>query len=172
MVNSIVRQSGGLVRTSSEPGEGRTVKIYLPLVDETEPPTAHGETASHGSETVLIVEDEDGVRELLGRILTDAGYNVLEGRDGRDALVAASQYGSPIHLLVTDVVMPGMSDGKLAVELVGRRPQIEVLYISGYAESELRSRGVRSAENSFQNKPFTRDELLNKVRGLLDKRLV
>ena len=171
VVNSIVRQCGGMVRVTSEPGEGRTVKIYLPLIN----PRQSAEDfmagkSPRGFESVLVAEDEESVRELVGRMLTDAGYDVLEAHHGRDALKIADHHDGPIHLLVTDVVMPGMSGGELAQALLELRPGMEVLYISGYTNSEVLNRGVRQAEDSFLNKPFNRDELLRKVRALLDKR--
>lgn len=168
VVNSIVRQSGGVVRVTSEPGEGRTVKIYLPMVDEVPPPSALG-VSPRGNETVLIVEDEEGIRELVRRMLADAGYAVLEARNGKDALAAALRHHGPIALLVTDVVMPGMGGGELARALRERRPDTAVLYISGYADNEMLSRGVNRDEEPVLNKPFTGDELLHLVRGLLDK---
>lgn len=170
VVNSIVRESGGLVRVTSEPGEGRTVKLYLPLVDAARSEESSiGEPPPHGYETVLVVEDQDGVRELVGRMLADAGYEVLKARDGPDALLAAERHGR-IDLLVTDVVMPGMSGGELARALLDEQPRLEVLYISGYADTEILNRGVRRAEESFLGKPFNGDDLLRKVRALLDKR--
>ncbi len=168
VVNGIVRQSGGVVRVTSEPGEGRTVKIYLPLVDPALSTTLA--IAPSGNETVLVVEDEDGIRELVRRILADAGYEVLEAGDGKEALLVADRHDGPIHLLLTDVVMPGMSGGELGEALTGLRPDLEVIYISGYADSEVLNRGVHRTEDSFLNKPFQGDELLHKVRGVLDKR--
>jgi CheY-like chemotaxis protein len=138
------------------------------MVDETQPTSALGITP-RGNETVLIVEDEDGIRELVRRMLADAGYAVLEARNGKDALAAALRHHGPIDLLVTDVVMPGMGGGELARAMKERRPDAAVLYISGYADNEMLSRGVNRDEEPVLNKPFTGDELLHLVRGLLDK---
>ena len=167
-VNSIVRQSGGVLRVTSEPGEGRTVKIYLPLMEEPLSVPGTGVLPT-GHETVLVVEDEEGIRELLRRMLTDAGYRALEAHNGKDALATAVRHDPPIDLLVTDVVMPGMGGGELARTLRERRPDLPVLFISGYADPEVTSRGVDRSEDTVLNKPFTGDELLRRVRGLLDR---
>jgi two-component system cell cycle sensor histidine kinase/response regulator CckA len=168
VVSSIVRQSGGIVRVTSEPGEGRTVKIYLPLLDET-PTSSKLGIRPRGNETVMVVEDEDGIRELVKRMLSDAGYATLEARHGKDALLTADRYAGPIDLLVTDVVMPGMGGGELARALTEKRPGLSVLYISGYADDKVLSSGVDRSEDSVLNKPFTGEDLLHRVRGLLDK---
>ena len=168
VVNGIVRQSGGVVRVTSEPGQGRTVRIYLPLMDETASSTILG-APPRGNETVLVVEDEEGIRELVKRMLTDAGYDALDAGHGKDALMVADRHSGPIHLLVTDVVMPGTGGGDLARALRRKRPSLEVLYISGYADSEVLNRGVNRVEEAVLNKPFTGDDLLRRVRGLLDK---
>ncbi len=171
VVNSIVRECGGLVRITSEPGEGRTVKVYLPLINAThslESPAP--EPPPRASETVLVAEDEDGIRALLKRILSEAGYQVIEARDGPDALLTARRYDGPIHLLVTDVVMPGMSGGELAQALLRSRPRLEVLYVSGYADADVLNRGVCRTDSTFLGKPFSGNELVGKVRALLDKR--
>jgi DNA-binding response OmpR family regulator len=118
---------------------------------------------------VLVVEDEDGIRELLTRMLSDAGYLVLEARHGKDALTAAAHHDGRIDLLVTDVVMPAMGGGDLSRALRERRPDVPVLYISGYADSEMLSRGVNRAEEPVLTKPFTGEELLRNVRSLLDR---
>jgi len=168
VVNNIVRHSGGVVRVTSEPGEGRTVKLYLPLIDETASLPGVG-ILPRGNETVLIVEDEEGIRELVKRMLADAGYTALEAQYGKDALATADRHHGTIHLLVTDVVMPGMGGGELARALRERRPDLAVLYMSGYADPEVLSRGVNRSEDSVLNKPFTGEQLLRRVRGLLDK---
>ncbi len=112
------------MRVTSEPGEGRTVKIYLPMVDEAPSSSVLGITP-RGNETVLIVEDEEGIRELVRRMLGDAGYAVLEARNGKDALAAAVRHHGPIDLLVTDVVMPGMGGGELARTLENGAPTLQ-----------------------------------------------
>ncbi|MEP7228573.1 MAG: response regulator, partial [Gemmatimonadales bacterium] len=121
-----------------------------------------------GDETVLVVEDEDGVRELLWKVLTDHGHTVLEARHGRDALSVASGYDHPIQLLLTDVVMPEMGAGQLVDELLAKRPELKVLYISGYTNDEVMRRGITRSEAAFIHKPFTPVELMQKVREVLD----
>jgi PAS domain S-box-containing protein len=169
IVFGIVRQCGGVVRVASEPGEGTTVKIYLPRLeaDAGEDAAPAGE-ASRGSETVLVAEDEDGVRELLRKILTEFGYTVLTARHGRDALMLAGEGASDIDLLVTDVVMPEMSGRELVQTLRCRRPDLKVLYVSGYTDDEVLQRGVIGPEVAFMRKPFAAEDLARRVRSLLD----
>jgi len=167
IVYGIVRQNGGVVKVSSEPGQGGSVKIYLPKVEheevEVEQPSSW-----HGNETVLVVEDEDGVRELVRQILEGHGYAVLTARHGRDALLTAERYERPIDLLVTDVVMPEMGGGELVERLAARRPDLKVLYISGYTSDEVLRRGIQGATPGFLHKPFTSDDLMRRVREVLD----
>ncbi len=167
IVFGIVRQNGGVVRVSTEPGEGTTVKVYLPQA-EPDPTEAGKPAALRGDETVLVVEDEDGVRELLRQILVDHGHAVLTARHGRDALRLAERYERPIDLLVTDVVMPEMGGSELVERLTALRPDLKTLYISGYTNDEVLRRGVQSAESRFLHKPFTSDGLMRVVRGVLD----
>jgi CheY-like chemotaxis protein len=167
IVLGIVRQSGGEVRVSSEPGQGTTVKVYLPQA-ELEELDAETPTALRGNETVLVVEDEDGVRELVRQILVEHGHAVLTARHGRDALLLAERYERPIELLVTDVVMPEMGGGELVERLTALRPDLRVLYISGYTSDEVLRRGVQDTETGFLHKPFTSDGLMRTVRGVLD----
>ena len=168
IVYGIVKQNGGVVRVSSEPGQGTTVKVFLPRVESDEPVVAEAPVSLRGEETVLIVEDEDGVRELIWKILTDHGHTVLEARHGRDALTVAAGYNHPIHLLVTDVVMPEMGAGELVDRLITKRPNLKVLFISGYTNDEVLRRGVSRSDSAFIQKPFVGLELMQKVRGLLD----
>jgi hypothetical protein len=167
IVYGIVRQNGGVVRVSSEPGQGTTVKVYLP---QAEPEEAEAEkpAALRGDETVLVVEDEDGVRELLRQVLVEHGHAVLTARHGRDALLLAERYERPIDLLVTDVVMPEMGGRELVERLKALRPDLKTLYISGYTNDEVFRRGVQSAETSFLHKPFTSEGLMRVVREVLD----
>ncbi len=171
IVFGIVRQYGGVVRVSSEAGEGTLVKVYLPrleaepddvLVDE---PDAE---SLRGSETVLVAEDEDGVRELLRKVLTEFGYTVLTARHGRDALMVAGDRSSAVDLLVTDVVMPEMSGRELAETLRDQQPDLKVLYISGYTDDEVVQRGISGREVAFLRKPFASEEFVRRVRGVLD----
>jgi PAS domain S-box-containing protein len=172
IVYGIVRQYGGVVKVSSEPGQGSTVKVYLPMVEDDEPSgegPVEGPVALRGEETVLVVEDEDSVRELVRQILEDHGHAVLTARHGRDAMLIAERYERPIDLLVTDVVMPEMGGGELVERLVARRPKLRVLYISGYTNDEVVRRGVRSAPASFLHKPFTSDDFMRRVREVLER---
>jgi CheY-like chemotaxis protein len=168
IVYGIVKQNGGVVRVSSEPGLGTTVKVFLPRTEgETE--TANAADASlQGDETILLVEDEDGVRELLYKVLTEHGYTVIEARHGRDALSVAAGHSEPIQLLLTDVVMPEMGAGELAEQLLAQRPDLKVLFISGYTNDEVVRRGVSGHEAAFIQKPFQPEELMRKVREVLD----
>jgi two-component system cell cycle sensor histidine kinase/response regulator CckA len=166
IVYGIVRQNGGVVRVSSEPGQGTTVKVYLPKAEPDES-LAEGPGALRGNETVLVVEDEDGVRELLRKILVEHGHAVLTARHGRDALLLAERYERPIDLLVTDVVMPEMGGGELVERLASLRPDLKVLYISGYTDDEVLRRGVGGAETHFLHKPFTSEGLMQRVREVL-----
>jgi PAS domain S-box-containing protein len=172
VVNAIVRQSGGLVRVTSEPGEGRTIKIYLPVMEGGEADMADAFALhSGGRETVLVVEDQDEIRDLMRRVLEEGGYEVLAARHGREALVSAQRHEGPIDLLVTDVVMPGMSGADVASELSKARPELSVLYVSGYADKDVANRGVRREVDSYLPKPFTGEELLDKARVVLARRL-
>jgi CheY-like chemotaxis protein len=167
VVYGIVKQCGGVVRVSSEPGLGTTVKVFFPRVEGDEPGAAEAPSSLRGDETVLVVEDEDGVRELLWKILTQHGHTVLEARHGRDALTVAGGYNHPIQLLITDVVMPEMGAGELVDQLLAVRPDMRVLFISGYTNDEVLRRGVSREDVAFIQKPFTADDLMQKVRGVL-----
>lgn len=122
-----------------------------------------------GSETVLIVEDDDEVRSLAREILQAFGYRVLEAAHGAEALAAARQHPGPIHLLVTDVVMPGMNGREVAEALARERPDTKTLYLSGYTENAVVHHGVVDARMAFLKKPFTPDTLARKVREVLDQ---
>ena len=166
IVYGIVRENGGVARVSSEPGQGTTVKVYLP---QAEPDEIEAESPGtlQGDETVLVVEDEDGVRELVRQILVEHGHAVLTARHGRDALLLAKRYERPIDLLVTDVVMPEMGGGELVERLTDLRPDLKVLYISGYTNDEVVRRGVPGADTHFLHKPFTSEGLMRRVREVL-----
>jgi PAS domain S-box-containing protein len=167
IVYGIVKQNGGVVRVSSEPGLGTTVKVFFPRGEREDLAGREPAYALTGDETVLVVEDEDGVRELLWKILTEHGHTVLEARHGRDALTVAGGYNHPIHLLVTDVVMPEMGAGELADQLLAQRPDMKILFISGYTNDEILRRGVSRKDVAFIQKPFTPQELMGKVREVL-----
>ena len=168
IVYGIVKQNGGGVRVSSEPEQGTTVKVFLPRLETEELVVTSAPPSLSGEETVLLVEDEDGVRELLWKILTEHGHTVLEARHGRDAVTVSSGYQHPIQLLVTDVVMPEMGGGELVDQLLSSRPELKVLYISGYTNEEVTRRGISRSDAAFIQKPFTSDELMRKVREVLD----
>jgi two-component system, cell cycle sensor histidine kinase and response regulator CckA len=168
IVYSIVKQHGGVVRVSSEPGLGTTVKIFFPQLEGDNQSLLETPASLRGDETVLLVEDEDGVRELIWKILTDHGHTVLEARHGRDGLTVAEGYEHPIQLLLSDVVMPEMGAGELADQLLAQRPELKVLFISGYTNDEVVRRGISRKGVAFIQKPFTTEELMRKVRGVLD----
>jgi two-component system cell cycle sensor histidine kinase/response regulator CckA len=170
IVFGIVRQYGGVVRVATEAGQGTTVKVYLPRLEPADEPSDAGAVPRswRGTETVLVAEDEDGVRELLRKALTESGYTVLTARHGRDALMVAGERSAGIDLLITDVVMPEMSGRELAETLLDRNPEVKVLYISGYTDDEVLQRGVRGREIGLLRKPFTAEDLVRRAREILD----
>jgi two-component system, cell cycle sensor histidine kinase and response regulator CckA len=172
MVYGFVQQSGGRVEVSSELGRGSTFRVYLPLTDEVpqghESPTAAAAPAG-GKETILLVEDEEAVRRLASRTLQAQGYNVLEACDGVAALTLCQRHLRAIDIIVTDVVMPQLSGVDLVQRLKGVRPQLKVLYMSGYTDSMLVRHGIEESEANYLQKPFTPDLLSRKVRHLLDQ---
>jgi len=172
LAHGIIRQNGGAIRITSEPGTGTTVKVYLPEAEADEASGFEVTGSLGGSETVLLAEDEEGVRALVRKVLTAHGHTVLDARHGRDALMLADRHERPIHLLVTDVVMPEMGGGELVERLSQRRPQLKVLYMSGYTDDEVVRRGVHGAEAEIIRKPFTADQLMREVRGVLDRRRI
>ena len=169
-VYGIVKQSGGYVVVQSEVGQGTTFHIYLPRVEGAV--QAHGaiavsRTAAGGSETVLLVEDEESVRELVRDTLASKGYRVLEAQDGQAGLAAAARHGEKIDLVITDVVMPGMGGRELVQQLLSLRPGIKVLYLSGYTEDAIVNEGTMESGKFFLQKPFTLQNLTRKVREVL-----
>src|ERR1700722_4219584 len=172
-VYGIVKQNHGFVWIYSEPGIGTTLKIYFPCVKERlstqEVPSACLADAFRGTETVLLVEDEEALRRASAEFLGLRGYTVLEARDGLDALSVTKHHGSTIHLAVTDVVMPHMSGGQLAKELETTRPETRVLFVSGYAGQTVLDHKVIDGEHNFLQKPFTLTQLAKKVRTVLDR---
>ncbi|MBE0606640.1 MAG: response regulator [Deltaproteobacteria bacterium] len=166
-----VKQSGGSIEVYSEVGKGTTFKIHLPRVEEEEKPVKDARPADlpHGTETVLLVEDEDTVRNLCSRILRDLGYQVMQARSGAEAVAAAVARTDRIDLLLTDVVMPGMSGKELATQLVPHHPEMEVLFMSGYTDDAIVRHGVLDEGVSFIGKPYTPLALARKVREVLDK---
>jgi CheY-like chemotaxis protein len=171
-VYGIVEQSGGSVAVYSEPGHGTTFKVYLPLVPAgAETPAARSPAGPppRGTETVLLAEDEGPVRALARAVLERHGYTVLEAADGRAALAAAALHAGTIHLLVTDLVMPGAGGREVAERLRELRPGLKVLYLSGYTEDAVVRHGVLEAEADFLQKPFTPEALARKVREVLSR---
>jgi two-component system, cell cycle sensor histidine kinase and response regulator CckA len=170
-VYASVEQNGGAIAVQSKPGAGTTFNVYLPSTEEAAETFASGAfvpTAARGTETILLAEDEDGVRRLAARILERHGYTVIEARNGREAVGIAERYEGEIDLLLTDVVMPEMGGRRLAELVRERRHRIDVLYMSGYTDGEISRRGELNADTAFLQKPFTAQSLLSKVREILD----
>jgi len=171
-VYGIVRQSGGHIWVYSEPGGGTTFKIYLPRVAEpVEPlPLAAAERpAAGGRESVLLAEDDPAVREIASQVLAHRGYRVLRAPDGQTALELARAHAGDIALLVTDIIMPGMTGRDLAEALAVERPGVRVLYMSGYTDDAVVRHGVLAAGLPYLQKPFTPEDLAHKVREVLDR---
>ena len=170
-VFGIVRQSGGNVWVYSEPGEGTTFKVYLPLADGAFVPAvdvAADTRSGSGTETILLVEDEEPVRTLARTILERAGYRVLEAQSGGDALLICEQHPARIHVLVTDVVMPRMSGRQLAERLCAVRPEMKVLFMSGYTDRSIVRHGILDSDVAYLQKPITPGLLTRRVREVLD----
>ena len=166
-----MKQSGGYIWVYSELGHGSVFKIYLPRVDQSVQQSRPSELAPEihrGTETVLLVEDEESVRTLTRSLLEEGGYTVLEASSGTHALEVAGKHSGPIHLLLTDVVMPGMNGRELAQKMIATYPAVKVIYTSGYTGS------FSSHEDLFDpgairiQKPFSQTMLLRKVHGALD----
>jgi CheY-like chemotaxis protein len=172
-VYGIIKQSGGNIWVYSEPGCGTTFKIYLPLATGVASPGEKSSNSalravSQGHETILLVEDEAGVRELITEVLSTVGYHVLSATDGQDALKVSAGHGDQIQLMITDVIMPSMSGRELADRLRIERPEMRVLFISGYTSDAIGRHGVLDENIAFLEKPFTPASIARKVRELLD----
>ena len=169
-VYGIVQQSGGTIWVYSEPGMGTTFKIYLPCVHDAvpAPPPSVAAVTATGTETILLAEDEQALRRLTRRILESAGYAVVEAANGEDALRELEAHPGRVHLLLTDVVMPGMNGRELAGRVAALRPDTKVLYASGYTDDAILRHGVLDAGSPFLSKPYTPTELKRRVREVLD----
>ena len=174
VVYGVVKQSSGYIWVYSEPGKGATFKIYLPRVEEAvekaSPSTSPPEYLK-GSETVLLVEDEESLRRLTRSLLEQSGYTVLEASEGAEALQIAHQHQGTIHLLLTDVVMPGTGGRVLAEKIALTYPDTKVLFMSGYTDYAVTAHGVLEEGTFLLQKPFTRGALMGKVREVLDSKV-
>ena len=174
IVFGIVKQNAGHIWVDSEEGQGTIIQIYLPRTDKVESqglPGATPASALQGSETILVVEDYAAVRDLATQILKSHGYHVLAAKDGAEALRISREYDHPIHLLLTDMVMPGMNGRELAEQLQSQRPGIRILYMSGYNDRLLEDPGALGEGVAFLAKPLTVESLTEKVRAVLDLHL-
>ena len=171
-VYGIVKQSGGYILLESQPGQGTTFRIYLPRVEEAADTVTRMQVSQRengGSETVLLVEDESSVRQLVRETLEAHGYRILEAENGEEALRIANTSSEHIDMLITDVVMPGMSGRELSARLCASHPQTKLLYLSGYTEDAIVHEGVIEPGTAFLQKPFTLQMLARKVREVLGK---
>ncbi len=172
-VYGIIKQSGGFIWVYSEVGHGTTFKLYLPRVEElaerASQPAQAPARAARGTETVLVVEDEAPVRSVARQVLERHGYTVLEAPSAEAALDIVARYSGTIHLLLTDVVMPGLNGRELANRLAGLRPDAKVIFMSGYTDDAVTRHGVLEPGSAYVQKPFTPDAIARKVREVLDR---
>jgi two-component system cell cycle sensor histidine kinase/response regulator CckA len=167
-VYGIVQQNNGAIEVQSRIGHGTTFYIYLPrATDLGKPAPMHAVAASGGSETILLVEDDDRVRALVSNMLRKHGFTLLLASAGDQALEIAARHRGPIDLLLTDVLMPGLNGRMLSERLTASRPETRVLFMSGYSDDEILRLGVRKAAAHFIQKPFSVDALLHKIREML-----
>jgi two-component system cell cycle sensor histidine kinase/response regulator CckA len=171
MVYGIIKQSGGYIDVYSEINKGATFDIYLPLLkQDSKSRVCQGIelNSCRGSETILLVEDEETVRHLAKKVLSNYGYDVLEAQYGEEAIHIVAESAKSIHLIITDVVMPKMSGIKMVEKLQLMLPKVKILYISGYTEETLGQHGVLAENTSFLQKPFEPEQLIRTVRAILD----
>ena len=167
----IIKQSGGHIWVDSELGRGTAVQIYLPRTDKVESPDllqVSPASALRGSETILVVEDYAGVRDLATQILRAHGYQVLTAKNGAEALRISLRHSQAIHLLLTDMVMPGMNGRELAEQIQAQRPGIRIVYMSGYGSRLFEDPSALGQGVAFLAKPLTVEALTDKVRAVLD----
>jgi len=172
-VYGIVKQNKGHIWVYSEEGKGTTFKVYLPRADAEPKEKEEEKSPEHslaGSETILVAEDDEALRKMAERMLEGYGYKVITAENGKEAMKIAESHDAPIHLLVTDVVMPGVSGRDLAEKLQEKVPEIKVLYMSGYTDNDIAHHGVLEKDVNFIQKPFTREGLATKVREVLDRK--
>jgi two-component system cell cycle sensor histidine kinase/response regulator CckA len=169
-VFGIVSQSGGCVDVYSVPGKGTSVKVYLPRIDQplTAEPAVHEPRATHGTETILLVEDDEMVRTLVRETLAREGYKVLDAPDPLEGRRVSDAFRGKIDLLITDVVLPKVSGREFAEQITRRRREIKVMYMSGYTDSAVVNSGILQKEVAFLQKPFTPKSLTEKVREVLE----
>jgi two-component system cell cycle sensor histidine kinase/response regulator CckA len=169
-VYGIVKQSEGYIWVYSEPGKGTTFKIYFPRIEAAAEPIKRVDASEipRGSETILVVEDDEAMRALTRTCLESGGYSVLDVSNGEAAIRAVTENGGAIHLMVTDVIMPGISGRQLAESVLLVRPKMKVLYISGYTADLIARQGILEKQVALLEKPFTKGALLRKVREILD----
>jgi PAS domain S-box-containing protein len=171
-VYGIIKQSGGNISVYSEPGTGSTFKIYLPRVDSAADLYQHAhepEMARQGTETILLAEDDEIVRRLVIEVLQRYGYQVLEASSTAEAILIGQRHSGPIHLLISDVVMPEMNGPELSIRLQRFRPEMKVLYMSGYTDSTIVQQRMADEARNFIQKPFVPDALVRRVREILDQ---
>ena len=170
MVYGIVKQSGGQIEVISEVGKGTSFKLYFPRTASTVPATeAPFVGAPGGTETVLVVEDQESFREVMVEVLKMHGYNVLQASNGKTALEKIKEYSGAIHLVISDVVMPEMGGAELAEKMVNALPSVRTLFVSGWAGDTLQGQDAFANDFEFLHKPFTPSALSRKVRQVLDK---
>ena len=170
-VYGIIKQSNGNIWVNSEQGDGTVFDIFLPRSDEAKlagEEQQYNTKTRKGTETILVVEDEKDILEFITQFLKSQGYNILEASNGKEALKIFNSYNNPIHLLLTDVIMPGLNGPQLTQKLLPNHPDLKVLFMSGYADNIIAQMGVLDIDKEFIKKPFLPRELLNKITEVLD----